>query len=117
MTRIEELRILQNKAIRAIFWEEYAQNETHTIDLYKRFEIVPIDVLVEYETTMLIHKIQPGQLRYNERFETNSSIHQYHTRSRNDLRARINPLINMALKSLCYQGVRWYNDQPNELKH
>lgn len=74
MTRIEELRILQNKAVRAIFWEEYVQSDTHTIDLYKKFNILPIDVLVEYETIMLIHKIQTGQLRYNERFETNSNI-------------------------------------------
>lgn len=114
-TMLDRLQIIQNKAIRFVFWREYYQQGLSTDYLYKKHNILKVRKLVRYDTLFTIYKMKHGLIKSNVTFTTFSQLHNYSTRGRNDL-VLPGSRTTMAYKSLFREGLSWYNTLPTHLK-
>ena len=104
-TRLRPLQMMQNKAIRRIFWDEYNQDGTDTEALFQRHGILNIRQLLKYDSLLLIFKIKHEMIKTGLTFQVFSEVHSYETRNRNNFvlpRIRTNMLSN----SLISKGLR-----------
>lgn len=112
---LKRLEILQNKSIRYLFWKSYKFNEIHTIDLYKKFDILTFDQMIKYELILLLHKLQTENLRSSIGFTYNCDVHKYNTRNRNNL--HISRVTNrFGEDSILFRGAKLYNSLPMGMK-
>lgn len=113
LTELENLQILQNKAIRNIFWMEYRTMTTN--DIMKVNKILNVYQLVQFNSLDLIHKLKHNLIKNNIDLPTFKNIHGYETRGRNDFiipRTRGNILYNSCLA----KGLSSYNLLPSHIK-
>jgi hypothetical protein len=113
-TRLEELTRFQNKAIRLIYWQEYRQGLS-TDDLYKKYNILKLPLLMKFESMMSIYKLKSGLLRSNLIFPLSSDVHTYLTRNRSNMYLP-NPRTNYLKRSIFFEGIVSFNALPNEIK-
>ena len=85
-TFLRTLKILQNKAIRAIFKSEYQDPAVHTSDLFRRHRILTLDHLTNFSAAVMTYRIRTGCTHSSVRMETNSMYHSYETRRRSNIR-------------------------------
>lgn len=114
--RIGDLQILQNKAIRSIFHEEYDGGGIDTIGLMRKYGILSVRVLCKYDCLMNIFKYRRGLLKRSEHlsFETFDQVHSYNTRgSARNLYALPDSRTNVVRDSLSSQGLIWFNELPS----
>ena len=113
LTKIDELQILQNKALKALY---RLPNDFPTKQLYSP-NILPIKKLIEYEYTLLIFKIEKNLIKITDCgiTQTNTSITNRQTRTGHHFQI---PKFknNVAMKSVFYEGVKFYNVIPIEWK-
>lgn len=113
---LDQLQILQNKAIRFVFWRDYVSNETSTVNLYQKFKILNIRQLLRYDTLLSIEKMRRGLLKNNVELTTFSEIHGYNTRRRHDF-VLPGTRTTTVYKSLFREGLSWHNRLPVQLKN
>lgn len=113
---IEQLQVLQNRAIRTIFWRDHLQQQLSTELIYKKYKIMNLAQLLKYDSIMTIFKMKTGQLKLNIELTTFETTHSYFTRGRGDF---VLPLhrTTTAKKSLFSMGLNWSNKLPPTIKN
>jgi hypothetical protein len=113
--RLEELERFQNKSMRLIFWNDYNINGINTDNLYKKYKILKLRQLVEYESSMMIFKINNDLLKCNIPFRQYTDIHDHETRNRFNFYLP-DPRTNYIKKSIMFDGISRFNSLPCEIK-
>jgi hypothetical protein len=114
--KLLELQRLQNKAIRAVFFEEYRKPDIHTADLYRSKNLLSLFQINKYETVLIIFKLKHGLLKHSFVLPTNAQVHEHETRNRYDFHigSRVNN--NYGRNCIMHHGFSLYNSLPTELK-
>ena len=85
LTYLHDLMILNNRLLRILQHKKYF---TNTIDLYTTYGTLPINILFKYQLLLFAHDIFYKSDKLPEIFHlnrlTNTDIHNYSTRSRQD---------------------------------
>lgn len=114
--RIEQLAVMQNKAVRHLFWHDYHVLGLSTDELYRKHQILKVSELLKYESLMTIFKIRRGLLRSEVAIPSNEELNLRSTRRQTLLnvpRSRTDYHRN----SILHRGVNWYNELPAEVRH
>jgi hypothetical protein len=114
--KLLEISRLQNKAIRAVFFEEYKKPNIHTIDLYRNHNLLNLFQMNKYETVLLVYKLKNNLLRHNLTLTTNDEIHEHDTRNRRNFHIGLNVNNNYGKFSIMHQGLILYNDLPPNMR-
>ena len=113
-SNLKSLQILQNKAIRLLFYDEYMQPGVHTDDLYKNHRILPIAKLSLFAAISTIYKIKMWLSKSKIQLTTASEIHQHDTRYCMNLRPQ-KPNNNWGKDCIGYRGIVAFNSLPKEI--
>lgn len=114
-TSVNQLQIVQNKAIRALFWQEYRTGTIDTEGIMKKYKIPNVQQLKTMDSLTMIFKIRHNLIRNEITLQTFEDVHDYHTRNRLNFilpRTRLNLLHN----SLFSSGLSLFNSLPNAIK-
>ena len=86
---------------------------THTDPLFKDKEILKLSTILRFEMCKFIHR----DLHCNNIFDlaSVSSVHSYNTRFNNNI-SLTRVRTSLAAKFVLHEGVKLYNNLPNELK-
>lgn len=84
--KLNDLQVLQNKAIRSIFNIDYFTNKMHTRDILQKYQILNVIQLVDYNTITFYYKIVNNLVKIQHVFARNTDIHNYQTRNMNNIR-------------------------------
>lgn len=114
-TNINILQRTQNKAIRSLFWQDYMNPNTNTEAIYKKYSILKVSQMVEYDSMIMIYKIKHNLIRNNIQLTTFAETHQHNTRGRENFRLPRTNSISL-YKSLLVKGLSIYNRLPNIIK-
>lgn len=110
------LEVLQNKAVRTIFWNDYQRPGVHTSDIYKLHKILPLSCLATFSAATtsykLLHKISHGSTT----FITNADIHHYNTRRKSAIHPS-QPRNRWGAASITFRGATIFNNLPREIRH
>ena len=109
--RIHQLSVLQNRALRQIFWHDYHVDGLSTEQIYRRHKIIPVKDLVRYESVMMVFRMHKGLLRLDFSTPSNEDLQVRSLRRRSLLnvpRSRTNYHRN----SFLHRGVNWLNELP-----
>lgn len=112
---INDLRMIQNKAIRYVFWNEYRQDDISTNDLYRRHKVLKVDDMVTYEYVMTMFKIRHGLTRVNFDLPTTGDLHSYDTRRRSHFQVPTSRT-NVSRSSVFHEGVNRFNQLPDSVR-
>lgn len=113
-TKINELKRLQNKAIKAIYRLPYLYP---TRNLYTiENNLLPIDVINQIQLTLLIFKIKNNYIKHNFEIKFRHNTHNYPTSSRFDI---LLPFCNTntGLNTILYRGVNIFNNLPENIRN
>ena len=113
---IDKLNKLINKLLRILLNKPF---DTPVIELYKSFNILPIFLLHDLKLLEIIFKYYYHKnvlpTVFHDYFVVNESIHNYNTRSAQNLHiASVNS--NVGQKSILYKGSKLWNELPENLK-
>ena len=115
-TYLNKLVILNNKLLRIL---QNKPRKTHTADLYKSYNTLPIPLLFNFQVLTLIHKTYHHSSKlpdtFSDYFIMNSTVHTHHTRSSRDLHLKT-VTTTSGTKALKFKGVNLWNRLPNHLK-
>lgn len=105
---LNDLQILQNKAIRNIFHHDYYIEKLHTNEILAKYRILNISQIIRYETTLFFFKIYNNLIKNDFTIIRNHDIHNYPTRNRSNIHTtRCNT--NYGMFNVYYSGARLYN--------
>lgn len=105
---IQELQIIQNKAIRNIFYKDYYIDKLHTNEILKKYKILNVSQIMQFDTTVFFYKIANKLIKTDFNTTRNSDLHDYPTRSRTNIHTtRYNT--NFGMFNVYYRGARLYN--------
>lgn len=113
--KLNDLQVLQNNAIRSIFNIDYYINNICTRDILKKYKILNITQLIDYNTTILYHKIKSKLTKITHYPVLNNDVHNYPTRNMNNVRIPISTN-NYGHYSTINQGARLYNQLNDSVK-
>jgi Reverse transcriptase (RNA-dependent DNA polymerase) len=114
--RMDTISRLVNKGIRAVFYEDYKNDSTHTIDLFNKHKILTVKNLAKYETVSMVYKIKHNLIKHDITLETNEGAHNYELRNNRDFRLE-KIWNNYGRFSISHHGVDLYNKLPTECKN
>ena len=118
---LTDLQVLQNKAIRAIFWQEYQEPSVNTDSLFNKYRILKIRELVKYDCLNVIFKFRNGLLKCNQSLNLRTFRDNYREENdqriatRNFIQARYvipRARLNILRDTLLSRGLTWYNELP-----
>lgn len=115
-TNLNALQIIQNKAVRSLFWPEYKRNEMNTNQLLQKYKILTIEQLKISDSLLLIKKLKTNMIKNEITLKTFENVHGYNTRNKGNFiipKSRLNILHN----SLLVKGLTLYNSLPQRLKN
>lgn len=115
-SHLRQLQIIQNKAIRSLFWQEYRRGDNNTQGLLRKYRIPNIEQLTLIDSLLLIFKVKNGLIRNNMQLTTFEEVHDHDTRNKRDFiipRTRTSLLYN----SIFAKGLTQFNALPRELKN
>ena len=102
------LRILQQKPVR-----------THTAELYRTYNTLPIQLLHNYQILLLMHKYVYHRSRlppaFSAYFDENKLIHQYNTRQKDNFHT-YTVQSEIGKRSIKFQGCTLWNNLPMDIK-
>jgi len=109
------LHILQKRALRAISNSEY---RSHSNPLFIKYNQLKIFDLCNLNIGTFMFKYSNNLLppAFNNMFTSNAENHNYNTRHASDFEYPNNKL-KFGDKSICYQGVKTWNNIPNHVKN
>lgn len=111
-TDIKDLRIIQNKAIKNVY---QLPRLTPTRYLYSK-NILPIELLMNYNTLILIHQIKSNNIKHSFTIVENNEIHEHYTRTNNDLVVS-DVRTRFGRSSILFNGFILYNNLPLEIRN
>lgn len=104
--KLDELQILQNRCIKALFrLERY----TATTYLYST-GLLPITELAKAERIILVHKLSHSLTKNNFQFVTNSQVHGHATRRNSRLHISIRPAAGSTCNAALTTAINEYNE-------
>lgn len=106
--KLQDLQVLQNRAIRNIFFNDYYRDKMSTTEILNKYKILNITRLIEYNTTILFHNILNNKIKINHTTTRNNDIHQHFTRTRSNIHVTKSNN-NYGLFSVFNHGARLYN--------
>lgn len=81
-TLLRQLQVLQNKAIRSLFWQEYHTEGINTQSFLKRHNIPSIEQLRLIDSMTIIYKIRNNLIKNNIQLVIFENVHGYNTRNK-----------------------------------
>lgn len=115
LSSTNKLQVMQNKAIRSLFWQEYREGLLNTEGIMKKYKIPSIKQLQNIDSLTTIFKIKNNIVRNDIHLCTFKDTHQYNTRNRDNFvipRSRVNLLYN----SLFASGLTQFNQLPQRIR-
>ena len=108
------LHVLQKRALRAVSNSGY---RSHSNPLFIKYDQLKIADLCNLNIGTFMYKLCNGLLppSFNNMFKTNSENHEYNTRNALNFEYP-NTKLNFCDTSICYQGVKTWNNIPNHIK-
>ena len=114
-SRINDIRLLQKRAVRIIDNVSYRD---HTSHIFKKYGILKINDLVDLHTCLLMYKASNRMLPQNVQanFSKNQDIHSHNTRKKGELHVSS---VNSSLKSMStnIRGIRIWNQIDYRLRN
>jgi Reverse transcriptase (RNA-dependent DNA polymerase) len=111
ITRMREMSILQNRCIKNLMRLHWRHP---TKQLYKS-TILPMVVLTQFQTLLLVYKIKNNLMRHNIQLKRASDIHAYQTRHRNNFYIHFTSTTR-GQKCVLSFGLALFNGLPMTLK-
>lgn len=115
-TRLHQIEMLQNKALRRISCQLYMSPHIHTRNLYIHNKILPLSDMSKLTTAIATYKITNNFTKSDIIFKTNAEFHQYATRTRQNLHPP-KPNNNHGKKCITYRGATILNGLPPHIKN
>lgn len=112
---LKQLQVIQNKAIRSIFWQEYHTEGINTEGLRRRYSIPDLEQLRLIDSMTMIYKIKNNLIKNDIQLVTFEDIHGYNTRNKSNFvipKTRLNLLYN----SIFAKGLSQFNVLPTEVR-
>lgn len=113
--QINDLQIIQNKAIRTIFHKDYYINKINTQDIMTMYAIPNIHQLIQLDSTMFFYKIQNNLIKNNYVMISNADIHSYNTRTRANIHLT-KSTTNYGIFNIYSNGAKLFNALDTHLK-
>lgn len=114
-TCLQVLRVLQNKAMRSIFRDDYIRGAS-TNELYRRHRIMTVDKLTVFSAAVATYKLKNSTTDSSIQLLTNSDVYQHATRHRSDIRPS-HPRNRWGLAAITYRGALIFNNLPRDIQH
>ena len=110
----DRLHVVQKRALRAVNNSEY---RSHSNPLFIKYNQLKISDLCNHNIGIFMYKYCNNLLppSFNNMFKTNAENHDYNTRNAFNFEYPNNKL-NFCDKSICYQGVKTWNNIQNHVK-
>ena len=116
-SHLERLCTLNNKLLRIL---QFKPRRSPVLDLYADFNTLPLPELHKQQLLLFTFKVmhQPYKLPsvFKNYFSTNSNVHTYATRSRNDIHMN-RQSTTYGQRCLKYKGANLWNNLPEHLKN
>ena len=112
VTAIKSVQISQNKIVRTLFGHYF--REGHTIDIYRKLEIMKINELYKYQLGQLVYKSLYTEGKYEQlqnQLLNQQFTHNYNTRNVNDFRIPRNRVRADHTGPLC-KAITFWNTLP-----
>lgn len=113
---IGQMQLIQNRAMRLILKCEFL---TPIDFMLKSLNWLSISQMIKFNALVYIHKMLKGLLPgyLSDKLILTNTVHNRYTRQNNDFSLRLpNYTSTFTQKNLFYNGVKLYNDLPNEIK-
>ena len=110
--RMNELKVLQNKAIKSILRLPW---RTPSVSL-NNVRFLPMDVINEYETILLFFKLSGGCIKHGVKLMKNDEIHAHFTRSNKQYHLNQIHTVRYGRKGILHGGLLLYNNIINSIK-
>jgi len=108
--------VLNNKILRVL---QMQPRDAHTVQLYKRYNTLPIPELHNYQIFLLVHKLLYNNNKlpaaFDGYFVPNSAVHSYSARSSSDLHL-LSPQTAVGKKLIKFKTSQLWNRLPDQLK-
>lgn len=111
---MNELEILQNKAIKAILNLNYRHPTSHLYTTENN--IIPLKQISKYQVAILIYKIKNNFIKHNFNIQYCHNIHNHTTRQTDHIYVPRSNL-NIGKNSVLNRGTQQFNKLPNKLKN
>lgn len=112
-TKIQEIQIIQNRAIKNLFC---LNRRTPTKQIHEKNKILTINQQYHLRATLLIHNIKNNYIHNNSHLPQVSDIHNINLRSANNIRVKKFYTVNFGKNSAIWNAVQLYNQVPKTLK-
>lgn len=112
---LNRLQVAQNNAIRTIFAFDYLTQNMNTNEIYRKYKILNIKQIINYNLAILIFKIERRQIKLDYNIQRNSHIHSYATRNTHYLTYDTSRT-ETGHKSILSSGALLYNSLGREIK-
>ncbi|MBN1252535.1 MAG: reverse transcriptase family protein, partial [Bacteroidales bacterium] len=112
---INRIKILQNKCIRNLFFNQYKVGNITTNDLYKSNSILEFEKVVDLEMNVNFYKILNKKLKCDVSFEPNSNLHNHKTRQSSKLH-KIKNKNKYGILSFTNRAISTYNVLSSPIK-
>jgi len=113
---LSKLEVLNNKILRIL---QNAATHTHTIELYKHYNTLPLHLLHNYQLLLLVrkfvHHVDQLPSVFQEYFIQNKFIHDYNTRENYNMHI-IAPYTSYGKRFVKYKASQLWNSLPENLK-
>ena len=107
------LQIVQNKAAKTIL---DLPMYTSSVKALRTLKLKTLEERRFYHRCLLVHKIKNGQIDYEFNFVTNSDVHQYNTRRKNDFHLK-KVKTNWGKQTFNYLALNDFNCLPFAVKN
>lgn len=109
-------QIIQNKAIRHIFWNEYHRLGFSTAQLYAKHRILNVTQMIRYENVLTVYKIRNGLMKSEFAVPSNNEL-DIRSLRRQSLLNIPESRTNYHRNSVLHRGVNWFNELPHYIRH
>ena len=112
---INKIKIIQNKCIRNLFFNQYKVGNISTQDLFKVHNILEFEKVIELELTINFYKIINKKLKCDINFELKNNIHNHATRQSNKL-YKVKSRNKYGISCFTNRGISAFNVVPSPIK-
>lgn len=112
---IRKVATLQNKCIRNLFYNMYRIGNSTTDNLYKKFNIIKFEKIIELELSINFYKIINKKLKCDIKFTFKNNFHEHKTRHAKDIH-KIKNKNKWGSLSFINRGIATYNNISSSIK-
>lgn len=113
---INKIATTINKFMRIIFWEQYNNPQTRTVDLYISNNMLNFEQIKYYEAVLLVYKVKNNLIKNQLHLQSSRDIHRYDTRSADNLRI-VTPRTNYLRLGCMFSAIVNFNNLPEQISN